>query len=520
MRIKAKEIAIATGGKIVHGDMSAVVCGVSTDTRGECEDMLFVPLVGENFDGHEFIDTALAKGAAAVLTSRGDINLENVPFNAAIILVGDTLDALGKLAAWYRMKFNPLVVAITGSVGKTTTKEMIALVLSKKYNVLKTEGNKNNEIGLPLTIFGLTEEHTALILELGMNQPGEIGRLSKIARPDIAIITNIGDAHIRQFGTKQNILKAKLEILGGLSKNGTVFLNGDDMLLKGLTGLIDRPVVYYGLDEGLDVTGADARMKGDKGLEFKFAWHMRDYSVVLNAAGVHNIHNALAAVALGLQNGVAPKQITEALLDFKPDRLRMNILDLGSIRMINDTYNANPQSMLAAINVLAGINGDGLSDYGIDDGGTGDDSMDDSGGTGGGGLNGGWPPNVDCRGGGRRIAVLGDMLELGEYTQERHREVGAYLLEKGVDILVAVGANAPDLAFGAGGGLDDMGKTRRRIGAGVVESHVFAERGGVAGFVLKLLQPGDIVLVKGSRGMQMDQIAESIEKAIKYGQAL
>jgi len=457
MRITAKEIEIAACGQIIRGGSATTVTGVATDTRGDCEDRLFVPLVGDRFDGHDFIDTAFAKGAKVVLTSSKAADPDNVPINAALIRVGDTLEALGRLAAWYRMKFNPVVVAITGSVGKTTTKEMIALVLSKKYKVLKTAGNKNNEIGLPLTIFGLTGEHTALVLEMGMNNPGEVGRLSKIARPDVAVITNIGDAHIKQFGTKKNILKAKLEILEGLSKNGTVFLNGDDTLLKGLMGLIDRPVVYYGIDEGLDVTGMDARMKGEMGLEFDFSWQDRNYGVVLNAPGAHNIHNALAAVAIGLHNGVTPKQIKDALFDFKPDRLRMNISEIGRIRLINDTYNANPQSMNAAIDVLSELPGDG-----------------------------------------RRIAVLGDMLELGDYTRERHRETGAYLRKRGVDILVAVGANAPDLAFGAG----------------EVECHVFSGRGGVAGYVTKMLRPGDIVLVKGSRAMLMDQIVDEIEKAL------
>jgi UDP-N-acetylmuramoyl-tripeptide--D-alanyl-D-alanine ligase len=460
MKITAKETAIATNGQIVCGDNTAEASGVSTDSRGECREKLFVPLEGVNFDGHDYIDAAFAKGAKIALTARDGAYFKNMAANTAVIKVGDTLAALGRLAAWYRMKFSPLVIGITGSVGKTTTKEMIALVLSKKYNVLKTEGNKNNEIGLPLTIFELTGEHTALVLEMGTSRPGEIAKLSKIARPDVAVITNIGDAHIKQFGTKQNILKAKLEIIEGLSINGTVFLNGDDMLLRGLTGLLDRPLVYYGIDEGLDVTGAGAKKKGERELEFEFTWHDRSYGVVLNAAGEHNIHNALAAVSVGLQYGIAPKQITEALFEFQPDKLRMNILEVGPIILINDAYNANPQSMRAAIDVLAGLS---------------------------------------CAG--RRIAVLGDMLELGGYAKDRHREVGGYLCQKGVDILVAVGACAEDVASG----------TDARLRP---HCHVFAEQGDVADFVIKMLKAGDVVLVKGSRGMCMEQIAEAIETAI------
>ena len=467
MRITAREIAIATGGNIILGAPAAAVCGVSTDTRGDCAGKLFVPLTGDNYDGHNFIGAAFKKGAAVALTSKdiADYGLPaGVAPEVAVIMVPDTLKALGRLAAWYRLKFSPLVVAITGSVGKTTSKEMIALVLSKKYNVLKSAGNYNNAIGLPLTVFGLDGAHTAMVLEMGMNQPGEIEALSKIARPDVAVITNIGDAHIERFGTKQNILKSKLEILEGLSKNGTVFLNGDDMLLKGLMGLIDRQIVYYGVDEGLDVIGTDAKARGDVGLEFEFSWQGREYAVHLNAAGAHNIHNALAAVAIGLQHGVTPKQIVDALSEFQPDKLRMNISTVGGVCLINDAYNANPQSMAAAVDVLTGLTG-----------------------------------------GGRRIAVLGDMLELGGLAQERHREVGAYLSKSGVDALVAVGAHAADTAFGA---------RRGRAQNGPVECHVFSEKKGVADYVLNMLNPGDFVLVKGSRGMSMEQVADAIAEGL------
>jgi len=472
----AKEIAIAANGRLLYGNGAAVASGVTTDTRGDCADMLFAPIIGVNFDGHDFIDTAFAKGAKVVLTSRGALNADRIPFDAAVVGVDDTLKALGRLAAWHRMRHNALVVGVTGSVGKTTTKDMIALVLSKKYNVLKTSGNMNNEIGLPLTVFGLTEKHTAMVLEMGMNQPGEIARLSKIARPDIAVITNIGDAHIKQFGSKQNILKEKLEILAGLSKNGVVFLNGDDAMLRGLMGLIDRPVVYYGIDEGLDVTGTDARLKSDFALEFEFTWRDRDYGVKLNVAGTHNIHNALAAVAIGLHNGISPKQITDALYEFLPDKLRMNIADIGAVRLINDTYNANPQSVRAAIDVLADQTG--------------------------GGCGGGDGPT------GRRIAVFGDMLELGEFTKLRHREIGEYLWHKGVDILVTVGPNAEEYIIGANGAAERAG------GGGEVECRAFPEQSGVAEYVANLLRPGDVILVKGSRSMFMERVAESLERMI------
>ncbi|MDR3120847.1 MAG: UDP-N-acetylmuramoyl-tripeptide--D-alanyl-D-alanine ligase [Clostridiales bacterium] len=506
MRITAKEIEIATEGKIVSGEASAVALRVSTDTRKDCEDALFIPLSGTNFDGHDYIAQAFTKGARIALISRDPSALGTCAPACGcgdspawtLIRVADTLAALGKLAAWYRMKFNPLVVCVTGSVGKTTTKEMISLVLSQKYNVLKSQGNFNNEIGLPLTVFGLTEAHTALVLEMGMSNPGEIARLSKIARPDIAVITNIGLAHIERFGTKQNILKAKLEIMEGLSKNGTVFLNGDDTLLHGLMGLIDRQIVYYGIDEGLDVIGSDVLMKGGQGLEFEFQWLGRAFGVELHAAGVHNVHNALAAVAVGLQNDVPPEKIVGALAEFRPVGMRMDIRTFGDVRVINDAYNANPQSMQAALDVLVGLEGEG-----------------------------------------RRIAVLGDMLELGERAGEYHSEVGAYAAEKRVDLLVAVGVYAADVTSGARsyvpdaaeaspakaaeGGADrteDPAEAAERIADGteglanVTESLAFADRESAAEYLLKVVRPADIVLIKGSRGMAMERVAELIESGL------
>ena len=458
MRISAKEIEIAVGGRIISDCKDGHVDNVSTDTRETCKNSLFVPLIGIHFDGHAFINDAYAKGASICLTER-DIPLDDNFSNKTLIRVENTLSALGKLAAWYRLRFTPLVIGITGSSGKTTTKEMISLVLSKKYNVLKTQGNKNNEIGLPLTIFGLNEKHNAMVLEMGMNMPGEISRLSKIARPDAAVITNIGLAHVGRFGTKQSILKAKMEIMDGLSKNGTVFLNGDDILLHGLMGLIDRQIVYFGIDENLDIIGTDIRVRGDEGITFQFQWQMSDFEVSLNVAGAHNVYNALAAVAVGLLNDISPDNIVDALAEYKPDDLRMNIRDVSGIKIINDAYNANPQSMQAALDVLS------IMDPGR-----------------------------------RKIAVLGDMLELGDLSKQCHRDIGSYVAHKNIDMLISVGVYAEETVAGL-----------RDSGTESVESVCFDNRDRATEFLLNQIQSEDIILVKGSRNMKMERIAEEIE---------
>ena len=459
MRISAKEIEIAVGGQIISDCKDGYVESISTDTREACENSLFVPLIGLHFDGHKFIGDAYAKGASICLTEQ-ELPTDMQRSDRTLIRVENTLAALGKLAAWYRLRFNPLVVGITGSSGKTTTKEMISLVLSKKYNVLKTQGSKNNEIGLPMTIFGLNETHDAMVLEMGMNMPGEISRLSKIARPDAAVITNIGMAHVGRFGTKQNILKAKMEIMEGLSKSGTVYLNGDDILLHGLMGLIDRQIVYFGIDENLDIIGTDIRVRGDEGITFEFQWRMSSFEVALNVAGAHNVYNALAAVAVGLLNNISPELIVSALSEYRPDKLRMNIRDFGGIKVINDAYNANPQSMQAALDVLS------IMDPGR-----------------------------------RKIAVLGDMMELGDLSAQCHRDIGAYAASKNIDMLITVGEQAKEIAAG----LSDSG-------AEGIEIASFESRDQATEILLSSLQAGDIVLVKGSRGMQMEKIAALVEE--------
>ena len=464
MKIAIKELEIATEGLIISKNKIGSVSSISTDTRNDCADSLFIPLVGDNHDAHNYINRAFEKGAVATLTDR-DVDIDDEFSERVCIKVQNTLDALGKLASWYRLRFSPIVVGITGSVGKTTTKDLIALVMSKKFNVLKTPGNYNNEIGLPLTVFGLNEKHDAMVLEMGMNSLGEISKLSKIARPDSAVITNVGLAHIEKLGSKQNILKAKLEIIEGQSKTGTLFLNGDDALLNGLRGLIDRQIVYYGIDEALDVIATDIKLCGDVGVEFEFQWQQKSFRAKLLAAGVHNVHNALAAIAVGLQYGVKPEHIVEAIGEYRSGSMRLNIIDAGEVRIIDDSYNANPQSMNAAIDVVA---------------------------------------EMECKG--RKIVAFGDMLELGRTAKRCHYEVGEYAAAKGVDVVLAVGAYSRYLTDGANSGVS---------GARATETHAFREKKEMIEFLESMVGAGDIILVKGSRGTRMEEVVRRLNDRFK-----
>ncbi|MCL2146368.1 MAG: UDP-N-acetylmuramoyl-tripeptide--D-alanyl-D-alanine ligase [Synergistaceae bacterium] len=535
MRIAVKEIEIATEGTVVSENCTGYVSCISTDTRKDCYNSLFIPIIGPNFDAHNYINNAFEKGAAVTLTDR-DVDIEERFRDRVVIKVGDTLKAMGMLASVYRLKFSPNVVGITGSAGKTTTKDLVALVLSKKYNVLKTPGNFNNEIGLPLTVFRLDESYDSLVLEMGMNSPGEISRLSKIGRPDSAIITNIGLAHVEKLGSKQNILKAKLEIIDGLSKNGTMFLNGDDTLLSGLRGLIDRQIVYFGIDENLDVIASDIKLNGDEGVEFEFQWQQRSYKVNVHIAGAHNVHNALAAVAVGLQNGVKPEDIVEAIGEYRPGNMRMNIVPIGGIKIIDDTYNANPQSMYVAIDAAMGVDcGDG-DDIGVGVGVGGSSSgWSDSDGRGGGGgrsssggVSGsgsgsdgnisdnsayyGVDGNSDLSGnrrkkssiGGRRIAVFGEMYELGDMTERCHFDVGEYAASHGIDILLALGGHAQYYVEGA-----SLCKERK------CEAYAFSGKDELIGFLADIVMDGDLLLVKGSRGAKMEEVVDGFKERIQ-----
>ena len=331
-------------------DLDAAVAGVSTDSRSIAPGCLFIPLEGERFDGHSFITDALEGGAAGCFTTR---ERESYLPGKFYIKVRSTQRALWELARYYRQRFPIPFVAVTGSVGKTTAKDMIAAVLGAKYKVHKTEGNFNNEIGVPLTLLRLEREHQVCVVELGMDHAGEIDNLARLVEPDIALITNIGDAHIEHFGSREGIFKAKCEILPHLKEDGLAVLNGDDPMLSTLRGTLPQRAVFVGNGEELDYTAFDLNHDGAAHLSCRIRTPRGQFEAIIPALGSHMVYPTLMAAAVGETLGMRPDEIVRGIGTFLPTKMRMNIVRCkGDIIILNDAYNANPQSMRAAAAVL------------------------------------------------------------------------------------------------------------------------------------------------------------------------
>ena len=440
----------------VHGtllgtnqDLDRPITGVDTDSRDIHPGSLFIPLVGERFDGHAYINAALEAGAVGCLTARERTDYREDKF---YIHVGNTQRALRDLAAWYKSRFQIPFVGITGSVGKTTAKDMIAAVLSVKYKVLKTEGNFNNNIGLPLTLLRLDRSCEICVLEMGMDRPGEIDYLGEIVQPDVGVITNIGDAHIERLGSRENIFRAKCELLPHIRPGGLVVLNGDDPMLASLRGRTPVPAVFCGREEGLEYRARRLEGDGDSRILCQMTTPRMDRQVEIPALGEHMIYPALIAAAIGERFGLTQDQIVEGILRFVPTRMRMNILYRGDgIVILDDTYNANPQSMRAAISVLS----DRRSQW--------------------------------------SIAVLGDMFELGPFAPALHTGVGECLGKARIDCLVAVGELAEHIAQGA-----------RNSGVPLV--YHCKDKAEAKPVLDQLVRPGSTILVKASRGMELEEL--------------
>lgn len=441
-------------GKLT-GSESVTVNKVSTDTRTLEKGSMFIALRGERTDGHNFIKNAFDKGASVVVCETPVVP----PEECTVITVDDTIKALKDMAKKYMETFRIPVVGITGSVGKTTTKEMIAQILSTEYNVHKTMGNFNNHIGLPLSVLELTHEHTAAVFEMGMSGLGEIEYLTDIIRPDIGVITNIGISHIEKLGTRQNILRAKLEITKGMKENGKLILNGDDELLSGLKGLLPMPLIFYGINETSDLNAFDIHSLGEDGVRFTVKLRNEDVDIALPAPGIHNVSNALAAVACGLELNVSNENIKKGLANYSQEKMRLNIVKYkNGIKIINDSYNSAPSSAEASLSVLREVAGDK-----------------------------------------RSIAVLGDMLELGDYSREAHRQIGATVVREHINHLVAVGNLARDFVQGAlEAGMDEK------------STRYFIEPKQAISYLKDFLEPQDVVLFKGSRGMKLDSVIEGV----------
>ncbi len=435
---------VLSGGSKDNREASCVVI----DSRKTEKDGIFIATRGERVDGHDFIMQAAQNGVLGVVCEKAPENCD-IPY----ILVKDSFQALKDIAEFYRMQLSIPVVGITGSVGKTSTKEMIASVLSEGFNTLKTEGNFNNEVGLPLTVLKIREEHEAAVLEMGISNFGEMHRLSKIAKPDICVMTNIGQCHLENLGSRQGILKAKSEIFDYMNPEGYIFVNGDDdMLLQVKKKGVHKPV-RFGLDPANDVFASDVMNKGLFGSQAVIHMGMHVFQVEIPLPGVHMVNNALAAAAVGNCLGLTGDQIRAGISGVKAVGGRSHVIALPSYTVIDDCYNANPVSMKAAVDLLTMALG-------------------------------------------RKVAILGDMFELGEREKELHREVGAYVAEKGIDVLVCVGDLSKYM-------YDEAERLSEKGGI-----HYFRTREEMLASLEEILKPGDNILVKASHGMQFEKVVE------------
>ncbi|MCH5352717.1 MAG: UDP-N-acetylmuramoyl-tripeptide--D-alanyl-D-alanine ligase [Acutalibacter sp.] len=455
MRLKVSEIVKAAGGTLLCGQEDTVVTSFATDSREVKSGVMFVPIRGEKTDGHRYIETAFDSGGAASFTEEDIRTEQKVTWeNRPLVLVDDCRAALQKTAAWYRSQFDIPVVGITGSVGKTTAKEMVAQALSAAGNVHKTAGNQNSQVGVPITVCGLKKEHTAAVVEMGVSMPGEMERIAAVVKPTCAVMTNIGVSHIEFMKTRENILTEKAHIADYLPEDGALFVNGDDDLLPGLKKTCPHKVVTFGVDFPCDWTASDLR-EADGGTFFTCTGPGGEHQkLFVPAAGRHNVRNALAAFAVARYLKVPAEDAARAIGAYKAPAMRQQIFDCGGLTLIDDSYNASPDSMRSAIDVLT------------------------------------------TRGNpGKTVAVLADMLELGDFAAKGHFEVGTYAREKGVDLLVAVGELAKEIAAGYG-----------------QSALWFADNGEASTFLKETLQPGDAVLVKGSRSMKTDEIVASLKE--------
>ena len=448
--ITIQDVLAATGGTLLCGNKDKVITHFCIDSREADETSLFVPIIGERVDAHKFMASCLDAGAAS-FTQEHDAYEHTQP----VIAVKDTVKAMQDLAIFYRNKMNLPIVAVTGSVGKTTTREMITCVLKGKFKAFETSGNQNSQIGVPLTIDKMNFDDEIAVLELGMSERGQITTLTNIAQPNVAVVTNVGVAHIEQLKTRENICQEKLDIQKGLKEDGVLFINGDnDMLSKYAPELVTHPYRFYGFGENCDFRATDMT-EADGQASFLCHFDGRSYPVTINTLGKHNILNALAAIAVGNHFGVPVETAVKQLMQFKGQR--QSIRESNGYTVIDDTYNASPDSMKASLSIL--------------------DTM---------------------KGKNHKVAVLADMLELGENSPLYHKEVGTYLAGTSITYLFAVG----DL-------IDHTIEEVKEKNPSVIVRK-FDDNESLTAALQKFLQPGDAVLLKGSNGMKLKEVAAAL----------
>lgn len=457
-------LAEVTGGEILCGAEDAVANGLAVDSREIEPGNAFVAFPGEHADGHSFLEQAVAAGARAlVITADPEEHRDFIDLacerGVGVIRVADALCAVQDLATYHRARLFCPVIGVTGSTGKTTTKEFMAAVLGSQRKVVSTQGNRNNELGVPLTVLDAGADTDVLIVEMAMRGTGQIAELCEIAQPTLGLVTNVGTSHIELLGSCEAIADAKGELVEAIAPDGRVFLNGDDGRTIGLADKAQAPVTTYGMAVGCDVRAEEIAVDDSSLATFKLVWGDETREVALGVPGQHNIYNALAAAAVGLELGIDPDAIAEGLAAARSAGMRMQSFESASgVTVINDAYNANPTSMRAAIETLSGM-----------------------------------------KGARQRIAVLGDMAELGSLTELAHFRLGEDVAARSVEFLITVGEKAARIADGA-----------RAEGMAEDFIRVCSDAEDARATLMQVAQPGDIVLVKASRVMGLEHVVEGI----------
>ena len=450
VNMTVNEVLKATGGKLLCGNPDTMLEHLSIDSRSEKEHSLFVPLIGEKVDAHRFIDQAFSNGAAAVLTSEHDSMDSEKPW----IQVEDTKSALQAIGRFYRERLTIPLVGITGSVGKTTTREMVACALSAGFKVFKTPGNHNSQVGVPITLSEITPEDEIGVIELGMSEPGELTVIARLASIQMAVITNIGVTHIEQLGSRENIYKEKLTIQDGLMEGGILFLNGDDDLLKDTKAKEGCKTIYYGTGANADYRAEDVHL--EEGFPaFTAVFEDQRVPVKLSVMGSHNVLNAMVSLAVASERGIPLEAAAKKLCEFTGFKNRQQIYESNGMTIIDDTYNASPVSMKAGLEVLNSLT------------------------------------KVK-----RRIAVLADMKELGEDAPKYHYEIGEYITEHPVFEVVTLGELAGEIARAV------------REQSKEIQVKEFMEQEALVTYLRGELKEGDGVLFKGSNSMKLSQVAD------------
>lgn len=453
LTLTADDLARLTGGRLLSRS-GRPIRGAAVDSRAIEPGQLFVALPGERTDGHAFVADAVSRGAAAVVVTRPVPDPGSLG-DVTIVRVADGLAALAALAAGWRRRFEPLVVGVTGSIAKTSTKEAIAAVLERRFRTLRSEGNQNNEIGLPLTVLRLGPDHEAAVLEMGMYVGGEIAELARIAAPRIGVVTAVQPVHLSRIGSIEAIESAKGELLEALPRDGTAVLNADDRIVRRMARRTVARVVTYGFDNEADVTADAVESAGLAGMRFVLRAGADRQAAAIPTLGRLSVHNALAAAAVGRAAGMTLREIATGLASGWSAPHRAQVVRAGGVTLVDDSYNASPRSVVAALELLSGLPG-------------------------------------------RRGAVLGEMLELGDASEEGHRAVGE-AAARTVDWLVVVGRAAAPIAEGA----VDAGMDPARVS-------VVPDQDAVVATLPPRLRAGDVVLVKASRGIGLDRLVDGL----------